>query len=184
MKNERGLSLIDVVVSAALIGLVVMLGAAGMSSVSTGFRRYILRAQANLDARALNDAMTRFFGDAKAQTVEISTPDDPEAPLNSSLVFETRETDNAGRSKRYNITWSTSPARSVLLNVREADGLVREPKVLARNINTIRFDFDSRDPGIVRMSYRIVAPIDQSGLPERTIVVSSENREYEAVAGD
>ena len=179
MKNERekGFYLTEVLLVAALTGLIFLAIVRLLSPTLRFFQGSQARQQANMQARVCLETIQRVMSNGKASSLVVSTP--PTIPPVGSSQARFYAVDGS----TYTITWSTAPMNTVHLQKwTTPSGSARIDTVLATHVTGLHFTFDTHDPGIVQVTLEIKVPLDATGLPGHFYTISLPNQTVLMVA--
>lgn len=168
-RSRTGVTLIEVVVAASLGAVVILSMFKLFTPMVTYFQKSQVRQQLTRESRYALDAIKRAVGNARGDTMTISTPNgSPTYPANSMLSFST--VDNVS----YSISWSPP---STLTMTRSANGQSTETH-LSDHVSSIMFSGDTRDSGVLNILlimqgqygsraelYEVVLPVQTIRLP-------------------
>jgi len=158
MKNHSGFSLLEMLLVAALIGLVILAATQLLFPVINFFQRGRAQQKATLEARTCIETIERVLSNGRASTVVISTPPTTPAMPSGQIQFLGVDTST------YTISWSTSPMNTVHLQKTSAAGVTNDT-VLATHVTQLSFCWNPNDPGILNVTLQMTVPFDSSGSP-------------------
>ena len=102
-REDKGFTLIEMMVAAALFGLLCIMVVQFLSPMTHFFQRSRARQDANLQLRMCFGTIDRLMANGKASTLIVSTPPTTPTVQNSSATFQSVD------GSFYTITWSPAP---------------------------------------------------------------------------
>jgi prepilin-type N-terminal cleavage/methylation domain-containing protein len=157
--REKGFTLIEMLLTVAVLGVVILAGVQLISPMFKFFQRSHARQQANLEVRVCLETINRVLSNGRASTMVIATPSTTPTVQLSSATFQSMD------GSTYTIMWSASPMNTVHLQKTPPGGSTTDT-VLATNVTGLNFGFDVQDPGILHVSLTMTVPLDSSGTPD------------------
>jgi len=159
LTGQRGFTVVEMTVTAAIIGILAIAIAKLFSPTMVFYQRTQARQKVTQEARICMETMEQVLSNGKSSSLNISTPVTTPTVQFSQASFESMD----GTS--YVITWSTSPLNSVHLQHTLSSGVIND-KILATNVTGINFGIDVNDPAIVNVTLQMTAALDNSGSPD------------------
>ena len=150
--TRKGFTLIEIMLSVAIMTMVLLPTAFFISQSITYFRSQQMRTQLLSDALTCRNTVSRFMRLGSAKTLQISTDFANNAPPNSHASF-TRASDGTA----YDFSWVDN---TVVMNVTPP-GLTTNASTIASKVIDLKFIVP--DPGVptqVLLSIRLSAPVD------------------------
>jgi prepilin-type N-terminal cleavage/methylation domain-containing protein len=160
MKSQRGFSLIEILIVAALCGAVFLAFSNLVAPALKFLHRNQARQQLQTQARGCLDTMDRVISNGRAATVTISNS--PTIPSLPAAQLQFQSVDNSS----YTITFSSVPINSVHLLHTPFGSLVTTDTVLATNVSVLSFAWSPSDPSIMNVTLIMIVPMDSSGTPD------------------
>lgn len=165
--NRKGISLIEIMFSIAILGVVFSLGYRLMGPTTNFFRYGLARQKTNSEARACMNTIGTAMRGGLANSVRLSTPNTSPAVPWSSINFALAAPLASGTTA-YAFTLVN---HTVQMQEFSSSGVVRNAQ-LATNVSKLMFvPLDIRDPSIMMVSLRIDAPLENSGQTSRITTV-------------
>jgi prepilin-type N-terminal cleavage/methylation domain-containing protein len=168
-REDKGFTLIEMMVAAALFGLLCIMVGQFLSPMTHFFQRSRARQDANLQLRMCFGTIDRLMANGKASTLIVSTPPTTPTVQNSSATFQSVD------GSFYTITWSPAPMNSVHLQKTPPGGTMTDT-VLATQVTGLSFGLSTSDPGIVYITLRMTVPLDSSGSPDSFMTILLSNQ--------
>ena len=171
--NRKGISLMEIMFSVAILGVVFAAVSHLMAPAAGFFRDGLARQQANNEARSCMNTIGTAMRAGLANSVRLSTPNttpvvpwsriDFNLPLSAPLASGTTSYTFSLVNHAVQMTEYVPP--HTLLG----------PRTLASNVTKLMFvPVDSRDPSLFIVSLRIDAPLGNSGQTFTTIELNQE----------
>jgi prepilin-type N-terminal cleavage/methylation domain-containing protein len=173
MNRRRGFSLIELMFSVAILGLVFLAASHMNAPVLSFFQNSQSRQKANSEARACLYMISTAMKGGLANSVHISTPVTVPVVPNSRIDFFLAAPLASGTTA-YAFYLAN---RAVLVQEYPGGAGVQLGKQLATNVSGLMFTGDYRDPSIVYVSLRIDAPLDSSGRADRVTTIQVADQE-------
>jgi len=180
MKNRdcsKGFSLLELMLSAAVLVIVVIVIAVFFSKSTPFYQRTRVRHQVMTTSRMGIETIMDRLRNGKARSVAISTPNFTPAVPTSRVDFVLQTSLPSGATS-YAIylqngtvyTQEFTPAPPA------ATPGPQTPRALMSNVTSLRFQYeDSRDPGMINVSLRMDVPWDASGDPTHVSTIILPN---------
>jgi len=160
MKRRGGFTLIEMVLTTALLSLLVLAVARLGFPTFKFMQRSQARQEAQAQARICLETVERVMSNGRASTVTISNS--PTTPPMQSGQIQFQSVDESS----YTITWSTAPPNSVHLQHTPQGSSSTTDTVLATSVTGFSFGWNPVDPSIINVNFVMSVPLDSSGSPD------------------
>jgi hypothetical protein len=160
MKNRQGVTLVEIMLVAFILGLVTLVFVKLLSKTQPLLRRTQIRQQVVTGGRTTIDTLLQTLRGGKARTLRISTPGGATTSPNSRIDFELNTPLPSGTTA-YAIYLDKG---MVYLQEYRLSGL-SGPKPLASHVTMLSFTADYRDPTLVSVNLQINASYDGTSDP-------------------
>lgn len=167
-KSEAGMSLIELILVAAMAGVIFTSLTILMTKSITFFKRMTVRQTTMQESRTCMERIEQALRNGKASSLTISTP--AGGPPNSRVDF-VLDRPLASGTTSYAFYLSNGKVMST-----EYSASGTRTQVLANNATGLHFTGDSFDTAMVTVSIRIDAPWDSTGDPNRVSTLILPNR--------
>jgi prepilin-type N-terminal cleavage/methylation domain-containing protein len=165
MKHRDGFTIIEMLLTAALLGLVVLVVAQLGFPLFKFIQRSQSRQEAQAQARICLETVERAMSNGRASTVTISNS--PSTPPMQSGQVQFQAVDGSS----YTITWSTAPPNSVHLQHTPLGSSLTTDTVLATSVTEFSFGWNPGDPSIINVNFVMSVPLDSSGSPDSVMTL-------------
>ncbi|OGR89099.1 MAG: hypothetical protein A2992_01240 [Elusimicrobia bacterium RIFCSPLOWO2_01_FULL_59_12] len=162
LMNRRGLTLVEMLLTAAIVAVVAAAFALMLPSNITFLQRTRVRQQVLVQSRQCMEAIQQAMRNGMARTLVISTPNATPIVPNSRVDFAFKSPLASGAT-----SYAIYVAEKTVYAQEFAPGVTRAPKALASNVTGLMFTGDYRDPSNVSVTLRIDAPWDSTNMPGR-----------------
>lgn len=138
VNRRRGYTLIELLVTSAIVAFIVSLGASLFMKIDTFFRVSVAKIETQRDLRNLMDLMTREIRQAKSTSVVLSRYDSAQPPY-SKITFQNSSGDTVS-------FWQREKIFSMSRN--------GQTSVLSKNVRSLMFSYPSTDnPELIMILY-------------------------------
>jgi hypothetical protein len=161
LHQRAGYTLVEMLAVAAMVSFVLLTFVMFSSKIALAVRRFQIRQQIQMESRSSLDVLSQRLRNGKARSLIISTPSVVPLVPNSRVDFDLQSPLPSG---------ATSYVIMLDQNVIYAQELggpvgVGPRKAIAKQVGSLMFTGDSRDPAIVHVMLQFAAPWDQSNDP-------------------
>ncbi len=171
MRHRGGMSLVEILVTMAIITVIVAGGATLFTKNIIFFKRIQIRQQVMSQSRSCMERIEQMLRNGKASTLVIETPTAPPAAPNSKVLFALQKPLASGTNE---IEIYLEGSTVYVQELRPGADPARQ--ALASNVTGLTFSGDSTDPAIVSVSLHIDAPVDTSRNPPQRLTLILPDR--------
>jgi prepilin-type N-terminal cleavage/methylation domain-containing protein len=139
--NQKGLTLVELMMVLMLMGLVLYVTVTMISKALKMWQHASVQTQMSLDSRTALDTMSKLLQSGRSGTMSIATPTGAGVPPNSEITFTKSD------GQKIDILWS---ARTIQVKIGTLDY-----KTICSNVTGLMFTGDYSDPSVVHISLRM-----------------------------
>jgi prepilin-type N-terminal cleavage/methylation domain-containing protein len=173
--NRNGFTLIEVLISFAILGIVFATAFRLAAPLSDFFRYGLARQKANSEARACMNTIGTAMRPGIGASLRYSSPNSSSATSWSRIDFNLAAPLASGTTSYAIYLTTNGTVQMQEFYVSGGHGYQRPPQTLASYVTVLTFaPLDIRDPSIVEVSLRIDAPLSSSDPSRVTTVMLNQ----------